>query len=252
MAELEARHWWFLGTRRVLLSELDRCLAAYEASFSERKLRILDLGCGTGFTTRLLCDRGQVIGLDCSQVAFELTRSRAPQAAVLRADASALPLAGASIDIVCGFDMLEHVEDDCLVLEECKRVLCPGGLLMLSVPACPFLWSGHDEALGHFRRYRRADLATRVEQAGLTILRLSHYNALLFPLIASHRLLGRFIAALRALPQGGGPPIRSDLRPVAAPLNALLRGLLGSEQHLLRRGDMPFGISLLLVARAAR
>lgn len=242
MFEYETRHWWFAGTRRVVLDVLSRRLPP-------GPLRLLDVGCGTGGTTARLAGLGSVLGLERERAALGLARSRELAGAALAgADAAALPVRTGSVDAVVLLDVLEHVDDESAVLGEVRRVLAPGGLALVTVPALQALWSEHDEALHHRRRYSRAALQQSLEVSGLTVQYLTYYNSFLFPAVAAARLLGR---ARRRLCRRAGSP-RSDLSRPPPPVNAALAGLLGAERHLLRHLRLPIGVSLLAVAGAPR
>jgi len=268
MAALEGSHWWFQGTRRVIFDQLDRLLP----SLPNRPPTILDLGCGTGGTTRLLARRGPTLGVDAVLLPLQWARQSEPGLCWLQASAAALPLPDGACDLIVALDVLEHLPDDRAALAEIARVLRPGGALLLTVPAWPVLFSDHDRALGHYRRYRAATLRPLLAAAGLDIARLSYFNSLLFPAAAAVRLgqrarqqvrrsLGRpgsspgAVATdptLPTTPPAAEPPPASDLRPLPEPLNALLAGLLGLERHLLARHELPAGLSLLAIARRAR
>jgi len=246
MYEHETRHWWFAGTRRVVLDVLARHLPA-----DDRPPRLVDVGCGTGGTTVRLARLGRAVGVDLAPAALTLARERGkaadPAPLWLRADAAGLPLATGWADAVTLLDLLEHTDDERPVLAEALRVLRPGGLLLVTVPALPALWSEHDEALHHRRRYRRSGLKNVLEDQGVEIQLLTHYNSLLLPAVAVARGLGRLRRAVR--PRGGPP--ESDLALPPGPINRLLAGLLASERHLIRRTRLPLGVSLLAVGRRA-
>ncbi len=250
MAALEARHWWFRGTRAVLLDWFDRALRA-PCPESNPPI-ILDVGAGTGHTTRCLAERGHVLALDRSPLALRLARNGNPPpdgsfgVSSVCSDACRLPLASGLADAICAFDVVEHLADDAAALAEMARVLRPGGFALISVPAHQWLWSPHDEALGHRRRYSRSALASVIRGAPLVLERMSYYNAALFPAAAAYRL------ARRALDSSLGPPrtaAPSDLRATPEPLNAALSALLGAERFWLRRGPIPMGLSLVALAR---
>ena len=238
MFEHESHHWWFVGTRRVILDVLRR---RAPAGADGAPPRICDIGCGTGGTTARLSTLGAALGLDASAEALRLARRR-PGGAFAQGDAARLPLATGAFDVATLLDIVEHTDDDAAVVAEAARVLRPGGLLLLTVPAFPFLWSQHDEALHHRRRYRSREIRKLLEDQGLQIDILTYYNSALFPAVAAIRLLSR-------LGRGGaGAPPKSDLSLPPAPLNGLLASLLGSERHLVGRIPLPAGVSLLATA----
>lgn len=241
MFELEDTYWWFVA-RRALVSDL---LRYYLPGPETRDPRpeppiLLDVGCGTGATLGSLHAFGQVVGLDSSRYALGCCRRRGHRDLV-QARGETLPIADASADVVTALDLLEHIPDDAAAVREFARVLKPGGLLIIIVPACPFLWSEHDEALDHLRRYRAARLRQIIADAGLEIERLSPLITFLLLPIAALRLLQR----LR--PRKRGPQTALIVPPKA--INTLLTRLLDLENRWLLRRNLPVGVSLMAVAR---
>lgn len=231
---VEDRHWWFIGRRRILLDVLERRLGPAPGRHA-----ILDVGSGTGTMIEHLSRFGDVRGVDFDPEAIRFCRERGVQA-VERIEGDRLPFADGSFDVVTSFDVLEHIEDDGAMLAEMHRVLRPGGTLLLAVPALPFLWGPQDEISHHHRRYRHAELGAAVTAAGFRLERLTYFNTLLFPPIAAVRVLG--------LNRGSGEA-QSDFRLVpGARVNRLLARLFGAEARLLRRRDLPIGVSLLALA----
>ena len=221
MAALEDHHWWFVGRRKLLWSLLRR-----EGGVA-RGARVLDAGCGTG---RNLVEFGG-IGVDPSPDAVAAARARGVE--VVQAPVEALPFADASFDLLLATDVLEHVEDDGAALRELRRVAAPGALLLVTVPAHPWLWSGHDEALHHRRRYRRAELLREVRAAGWEPAVATWWNAALLPAIA---LVRSFSRGSRADHNRSAPRV--------------LRLPMAVEAWLVGRGvNLPFGVSLALACR---
>jgi SAM-dependent methyltransferase len=180
---MEERHFWFVG-RRALVT---RMLARHRVG---RKGFIADLACGTGFMLNFLASRGyHGIGIDLHAGRHGNFRNR-HGLRMVRADVNRLPLKQDSCAGVVLLDVLEHV-DDTHVLGEACRVLQPGGWVLVSVPAGPWLWSRRDEAAGHLRRYTRSQLLARLEEALLDVVEIRYYQFFLFPLIAASRILGR-------------------------------------------------------------
>jgi SAM-dependent methyltransferase len=233
MHELELQHWWFRGRRQVLVDLLRRHL-----SLGSRP-RLLDLGCGTGGNIGALAGLGEVIGIEPDPSAVTLARSRGG-AAFLRANGTALPFASESFDAVVASDVLEHIAEDSSAVREISRILRRGGLLVFSVPAHPWLFTHHDAALLHHRRYTRQSIQRVIRGGGLTIGWLSYWNTLLFPLVCAYRM----VAKLRA-----DTGVQSDPRPTPALLNEMLTGLLQVEAWILRHTRLPWGVSLVGVAR---
>jgi len=245
LARAEEAHWWARGRAAILESSLERWVEQLLPGRAGQ-LRLLDVGCGTGFLAARMQRFGVVEGLETAPEARALARERLGPGFVLHEAPlpGGLP-AGASYDVVTAFDVLEHLEDPGPALAALRSALRPGGFLLCTVPAFQFLWSAHDEAHHHFRRYRDALLRVQLQQAGFEVRWSSHFNAWLFPAVASVRL------AQRLLPRpANATAATSDLAaPPAAPLNAFLERLFASERHVLVRGGrLPFGVSLAAVA----
>jgi SAM-dependent methyltransferase len=220
LAAVEDRHWWYKERRAILGRELARLA---------RPGRALDIGAAAGGNTRVLQAHGwQPLALDYSQPAVGIARSRGIDA--MRADARDLPVRSDALDLVTAFDVIEHIDEDYLVTAEIARVLRPGGTALLSVPCDMALWSAHDEACGHVRRYTRAGLADVVEKAGLTIDRMWSWNVLMRPVVAWRR---------RSLSG-------SDLDDPPRLVNAALTSVIVAERYL-PTSSLP-GVSLMLRA----
>ena len=227
-------HPWYGGRLAVLTAELDRLRVPMDAA-------ILDAGCGTGGVLIELARRGAAAGVDASPESAAVAAERVPDADVRVADAAALPFDRGSFDLVCCLDVIEHVDDDRAVLRELRRVARHHGRMLLTVPALPSLWSGHDVAAGHRRRYRRGTLLAAARDAGWVVERTTHFNTLLLPAAAVMRLTDRRPARARShLDRGPGrlqPAVGTAMRFEARALRAGLR--------------LPLGLSLLATFRAA-
>jgi len=220
LAAVEHRHWWYKERRSILGRELRRLPASGRA---------LDIGCAAGGNTRVLRAHGwQAVALDYSETAVGICRRRAID--VLRADARKLPVSSNSFDLVIAFDVLEHIDEDDLVAAEIARVLRPGGTALISVPCDMTLWSAHDDATGHVRRYSRGTLAAVIERGGLVIDRIWGWNVLLRPVVKSRRRLVKGSAL-------------SDMNPL---VNTLLTFIVVAERYLPTK-SLP-GVSLMLRA----
>ena len=152
-----------------------------------------------------------------------------------------IPFKPGCYDVVVAFDVIEHVEHDVESLAKLREQLAPGGRLMMTVPALPWLWSQHDVTHHHFRRYTRSQLDATLRSAGLEPVRISYFNTLLFPLIAGLRLTRKLLR----LPSGADDAMPSDAA------NSVLKSIFGFERNLVGRLNMPFGVSLFAVARKA-
>jgi SAM-dependent methyltransferase len=233
----DERHWWYRGRRRVLGEVLDR-IALRPGS------HLLDAGCGSGRELDELAARGRVAGVDLSPVAVASARARG-HADVHCAPIEHLPFADETFDLVTCLDVIEHTPDDRDALAELRRVTRPGGLLVVTVPAYPSLWSAHDVACRHFRRYRSATLRAAATESGWTVLYHTHFNALLLPPAAVVRLARR-----RRI--GDADSGRSELTMTPPALNRLLALPLRAEARVIAHGRrIPAGLSLLAVMAPA-
>ncbi len=241
--EVEGRHWWFRGRTRIVTSTI---ASLAQPSAGDGPLRILDLGTGTGTMLPELRRFGDAQGVDADEQAVAFCHARGEDR-VQRLTSSELPFADDSFDLLTTLDVLEHIEDDRGALREVARVLAPGGRMVATVPANPWMWGAQDEVSHHFRRYTSATLRAAIADGGLELERITHFNTLLFPPIAAIRLLRR----LPPLKPAAGD-VQSDFGMPGGEggLNRLLAGLFGLEARWLRRGGFPFGVSLLAVARA--
>lgn len=230
LATFEEDHFWFEGRERLLLAVLGRQPA--------QPRRAIDLGCGNGRFLAALAERGiAATGVDAYEDSLRRAAARAPAATLLAADVTAVPLPAAGFDLVAALDVLEHLEPARL-LGEARRLLAPGGRLLLSVPAFACLWSERDVRAGHRRRYRRSLLARELAASGFELELATHYQFLLFPLV----WLSRRLDARRALPLERRPP-------------GLAGRLLGAvnrfEVAWWGRHSLPWGSSLIALARPA-
>ncbi len=237
MYELEDRHWWFLGRRRIVESVISRIGLSPEAA-------VLDAGCGTGGNLAMLARFGAVVGTELDAAAAGMARTRA-MARIVRAKLPLdMPFEPGLFHLATLLDVLEHIEDDGACLRTLESLLRPGGHLVLTVPAFPFLWGAHDIEHRHVRRYRAGPLRGLLESSGLKVEWISYYNTLLFPLVAVARL------ARKMLPVTGTTgPVGRELALPPKPVNALLEGIFACERHWLGRVRAPVGVSLIAVAR---
>jgi SAM-dependent methyltransferase len=235
MAHVERDHWWFIARRRIVASVMARVLERHD-------LELLEVGCGTGGNAPLLRPYGTFTGIEPNPAAHPFLA----QAGYPFIDAGLpgpLPFADATFDAVLALDVLEHLPEEAASLAEIVRLLKPGGVLLLTVPAHPFLWSGHDVVNHHYRRYTRSGLRAVLGATGLQEMYLSYFNTLLFPLIAGVRAVNRLVRR----------PERSDLAMPSPGVNTLLQQVFAAERYALARFfPLPFGVSLLGVWQKPR
>ncbi|MBN2492107.1 MAG: class I SAM-dependent methyltransferase [Planctomycetes bacterium] len=245
----ESAHWWFQGRRAIFCRVLDRFLLPAPGGpapgGTRAPLLLLDLGCSAGAMLGRLARYGRVIGLDPEPGSLRHCRARG-LVDVSLGNAYHLPFGAATFDGVTLFDSLEHIDDDRAVLGEVARVLRPGGLVMVTVPAYPFLFSDNDVAAGHRRRYTAGMLKRRLRAAGLPPVKTSYYNTILFPLIVPVVLLKK---AKTQLCGRAGPPRSNVSYALPRPLNAALAAVFRAERFPLSRLSFPLGHSLLCVSR---
>ncbi len=239
MAAVELDHWWYGGMRAIDAALLDPVLKRRTG------LRILDAGCGTGGDAVFLRRYGEVVGLDYSAEAARLGCERIP-GLFARGSVTALPFADDSFDLVTSFDVLYHraVQSEAQALAEARRVLRPGGRLLIRLPAYEFLRSRHDRQVHTRRRYTARAAGEMLAEAGFYVERISYALSLLFPVPLAQRLLERLT------------PDRGDELAMATPaplLNAALRWPMALEAAWLSLGGaFPCGLSIICLAHSGK
>ncbi|MFM6848588.1 MAG: class I SAM-dependent methyltransferase [Terrabacter sp.] len=220
LAELEDDHWWYRERRHLLAKAISGLTPG----------RALDVGAAGGGNTRVLREHGwDAVALEYGADGAEVARGRGLP--TLRSDATKLPLADDSLDLVMAFDLLEHLQDDDAAVAEVHRVLKPGGTYLVAVPADPRLWSSHDEAVDHVRRYTREGLLSLLDRGGFEIKDVRSWNVLLRPVVAMRRKVS------------SGSDL-DDLHPI---VNFGLRTIITAERYLPVK-QLP-GVSLLVRAQ---
>jgi SAM-dependent methyltransferase len=235
MAELDSRHWWYRARRDILATLIARKLKLPATP------RILEIGCGTGHNLEMLQRFGTADGIEIDPAARSLAAERLGRAI---GDSPLPALTGVedgAYDLVAILDVLEHVEEDREALESIARKLKPGGRILITVPAHPWMWSAHDEVNHHKRRYTKKTIRAAVADAGLKLELLTYFNSLLFPVAAAARL------ASRAAGKKGSD---DDSMPPAA-LNRMLEGIFRAERYAIGRLPFPLGVSLAAIVSAS-
>ena len=208
----------------------------------------LDVGAGPGGNGAWLGEYGTVVALDVEPIALEYVRSQRPGLVPIQGSAIALPIASATVDVVLALTVLYHIDDDGAAFREIARVLRPGGVALVLEPAFSMLYREHDALTHGVRRYRKADLRRLALDAGLNVSRATYAKSFLFAPAAIIALLQR-LSKDRDTSKSNLP--RSDLEPrrFDALAGALFGGMARIENRVLRHRDLPFGTSVLIVAR---
>ncbi len=234
-AHYQSDHWWFLGRKKIILSLLSRFLGEGTNSRS-----ILDIGCGTGVMLDSLQHYGKAMGIDMSDRALFFS-NKITSAPLIQAEFTSLPFKGQSFDLVCAFDVLEHLDHDSDCVREAYRLCRPGGSVLVTVPAFQFLWGIQDVVSHHKRRYSQKEIINLLKRNGFYPVFSSYFNTFLFPVIAFVRLFSRLKKTQNR---------HSDLD-IQTPqlLNRMLTRLFGFERFLLKYFRFPFGVSLICLAQ---
>jgi SAM-dependent methyltransferase len=238
IAALEEGNFWFVGRNRFILWALKKYCPDFDS--------FLEIGCGTGFVLSAISRdflQAKLYGseLFCSGLTF--AAERIPSATFMQMDARSLPFES-QLDVVGAFDVLEHIREDRDVLDQIRKSLKPGGVLIATVPQHPWLWSGVDDYSCHVRRYERSELQSKIKDAGFSILRTTSFVTSLLPAMAASRLVSN---AKRSEKYDASGELK-----INSTLNAIFKGCLSAELRVVRMGvDLPVGGSRLVVARKA-
>jgi SAM-dependent methyltransferase len=233
MFKLEEKYWWFVGKWRLMSFLL-------ESSNLTEDARILDVGCGCGLGLSRLSRYGTVVGVDKQPEALRYCRSRLSSASLVRASAELLPFKRETFDLIVALDLLEHLDDDGAFLRELLYLCKPKAKVMISVPCYQILFSEHDKALHHKRRYSRSGISNKALDAGFTVIRATFFNMVLFLPIAVVRVLKKPLS-------NRGQPKSDSYFGVGTASNRLLAAILRFEARLCRGLNLPFGLSLYMV-----
>ncbi|MFG0318371.1 MAG: class I SAM-dependent methyltransferase [Planctomycetota bacterium JB042] len=234
--DIEETHWWFKARRRLV-----RRFAEQVREEVGRPLRILDVACATAMSFRFLSDLGTIRGLDISTETIHFAKQRGIDR-IVRGDAQSMPFRDGAFDLVLALDAFEHFPDDEGSMAEVRRVLDRGGALICTVPAYRALWSPHDDAFHHLRRYTRPELRGKLQGTTLKVERLSYYSMFLAPPLFVFRKLRSIL--------GRGKEAKSDFTvKIPRVVEWGLGTLMSIESGLLKRFDLPFGASLIGLSR---
>ncbi len=234
MYRLEEKYWWWVGRRKITGSIIDK--------LKLNPAKSLDAGCGTGINLSYFGHIGTSFGFDFSKDALKFCIQRGHNNNILQADAERLPFEDNSFDLVTAFDLLEHL-DDKKALTEFYRIIKPNGYLILTVPAFNFMWSMHDEAVHHKRRYSKNELQSVIISNNFVVSKISYWNFFLFLPVVLVRLIKKIMK---------NNQVKTDTTELPAFINRLLIFVLGVESSLIRYLNLPVGVSLVCVAQVEK
>lgn len=233
--QLDREHFWRKAKRKLVLGWLDDMSPAG---------RVLDIGGAASLITRELKRYGSVTVVEPDGEMVEIGRESS-EIDVLQGGFPGLPVNG-SFDLITLLDVLEHLDDDRAALAEIRRLLCPGGLFLLTVPAYMWLWTDHDVALHHKRRYTRSELHALLGEAGFDVLRISYYTSFLLPVMAAQRMVGQM--GLRRASRATRPAVYRVKTPPPL-VNRACGAIMAFERWLLRRYRLPAGGAIIALCR---
>lgn len=234
--ELEHRYWWYVGRRYVF----DKILSRY--FHAGKQAAIADIGCGTGGNLSTLQKHGNVLGLDISQQALDYCKSKGfTNVHLMPSDTPNTGLGDNCVNLITMFDVLEHISDDSSALREYYRILKPGGMLFLTVPAFKFLWSELDDHVHHIRRYTKPKLENLLTEAGFELVKSSYLFFLTFPLVFLYRVVGKF-QEKKLHPQFSYVELPKIVNDVLITFSKI-------EAFLLKFFNLPIGSSVICLAR---
>jgi SAM-dependent methyltransferase len=234
MAEHDSTHWWYRARRDILADYLTR-----EGGLP-KGAKILEIGCGTGHNLPMLGQFGEVDAIEIDPAARDIASQRLGKPVGV-APLPILPdVPKGHYDLIAVLDVVEHIEDDVAALIAMRERLAPGGKILITVPAHPWMWSAHDVVNHHHRRYTKATLKAAISAAGLRPRKLGYFNSLLFPLAAGARVVGRLTGRED-----------SDDSPPPRAINALFETIFRAERFMVGRVPMPPGVSIVTLAEPA-
>ena len=234
MRAVEDAHWWYGALRKRLKAQLEQASLPKPA-------RILDAGCGTGGNLAMLTGFGECIALDYALPAAAMAHERATRARISLGSAEVMPLRDAACDAVLSADVWCHagIRDVSRAAAECYRVLRPGGVLILNLPAYPKLLSQHDRAVANVRRFRQRETLALLKNVGFVVEDAHYWNSLLLPAAMASRLL-----------PFRGHETESDLKASGNRfISTIASAVLETERHASRGLPLPCGLSILIRAR---
>ena len=227
---LETHLWWFESRRSIIMYLIRNIIKP------QRKLKILDIGCGTGSEIDFFTEFGEITGIDSSKEAINLCLKRGLEKKVIEANAEKLSFPDEIFDLILCLDVLEHIQYPEFAIAEISRLLKKEGFVVLTVPAFAWLWSEHDKVSGHFKRYNIKELKSILQLKNFKLIKMSYFNTFLFPAIVLLRKFKNFIGSKD-----------NDFAIPIKPINWFLKCVFDSEKFFLKYLDFPFGISIITI-----
>lgn len=234
--ELGEHNWWFFVQGRIIQYFLGNCLKG------KNNLNILDAGCGTGRLFGILSPYGEIYGVEPHQGAGQLCREKGYKK-VLNDSVEKIDFPDNTFDVIVCVDVLEHVKQDQKALKECHRLLKKSGFFLITVPAGQMFFSKNEKQYGHYRRYDKTPFQAKMCCAGFRISMITHFNFLLLPPIVFVRKIMDILISMGIVKEPMGELESPEL------LNSMFKYIFGLELRLLKKFRIPYGLSLLAVAR---
>ena len=232
LMEYADKHWWNLGRRNIIAQMIEKLVVL------PKEAQILEIGCGTGIHLEMLAEFGQVRAMEMDSNIRDFALKKTNQRFEIK-DGSCpdkIPFETKSFDLICMFDVLEHIEQDQETLIVLKKLLKENGYIMITVPAYQWLWSVHDDINHHKRRYSSRSFCGLIQGLEFDLIKLSYFNTFLFPLAVIAKLKDRLVP---------GTKPESAFIPPTKMLNLILKTIFSMESTVLKRINFPFGVSLI-------
>lgn len=234
--DLEEVHWWSVSRRKIIETVINNYIKDLG-----KNACALDIGSGTGINFNILSKYTQNIsGMEYDPYAIELSNKNNNFNVLQGSLPDNIPFPDEKFDLVTLFDVLEHIDDDINSLKNILAKVKPGGYFLMTVPAYQFLWSKHDETVEHKRRYTLNELLNKMENFNISIKYKSYFNTYLLPLIVAIRFFRSKVSSLKN---------QDDVFLPSKPINFLLRLIMSSERFIIKRGSLPFGVSIIVLAQ---
>lgn len=240
--DLERRHWWFVAREEIICNYIRKLIS--KKDLNSENLRILNIGCSTGRSSEYLSKFGNVISIEYDKFCCEFAAKKTGLE-IINGSITELPFDPNSFDLVCAFDVVEHVEDDRLAVREMYRVAKDNGIVFITVPAYMSLWSHHDEINHHFKRYKKKEIKNLFSKLDSGKEKHSTYfNFFLFPPIFLFRKISNLLSFGKKR-KGAGSDFETFNPGI---MNKILFSIMKSETYLINRDiTLPFGVSIAYV-----